>query len=337
VRIADARDARLVRAPSHGVFPTGFYVTTNRATQVRVRGRWRRVARIEMDCGVVVNRARGLAVAAPFHRVRRGDWVVAGEHGVRTAPQDAPGRDDAFRFMTSPVSTEKPRGRELAAVARAMRRTRREGRGILLVAGPAVVHTGGATFLARLIDAGYAQALFAGNGLATHDIEAALFGTALGVPLEPGAGRPGPDGHAHHLRAINAIRARGGIANAVQTGLLTKGIMYACVRNHVPYVLAGSIRDDGPLPDVITDTVDAQDAMRALVPGIGLALCIGSTLHAVATGNLLPAVVPVICVDINPAAVTKLDDRGTRQGIGIISDAASFLRELCACLGMRGA
>ena len=197
-------------------------------------------------------------------------------------------------------------------------------------AGPATIHTGGGPYVERLIQAGFVQALFAGNGFATHDIESSLFGTSLGIYLDRGTAAK--DGHDHHMRAINAIRASGGIRQAVRRRLLTRGVMHACVMRRVPYVLAGSIRDDGPLPDVITDTLQAQDAMRAQIPGIGMALMISSTLHAIATGNMLPASVKTICVDINPAVVTKLSDRGTFQGIGIVADAASFLKDLCSAL-----
>ena len=193
---------------------------------------------------------------------------------------------------------------------------KRAGKHILFVAGPAVVHTGSGPYVERLIQGGFVDVLFAGNGFATHDIESSLYGTSLGVRLDRGV--VDKDGHDHHMRAINTIRALGGIRAAVRRG--------------VPFVLCGSIRDDGPLPDVITDVLEAQDAMRRHVKGLGMAIMIASTLHAIATGNILPATVKTVCVDINPSVVTKLSDRGTFQGIGIVSDTESFLRELCACL-----
>jgi len=323
-------DAHLARARKDGVFPPAFYSTTNLPTAVRSRGRWLSVERIEMDCGIVVGRARRRARCVPMIRIRKGDLVVCGSDGVRVSPLERSRRQDIFQFMTSAVSSEKPKAQLIAGVAEAMRTMRRQRRKILVVAGPALIHTGGGGALERLIEHGYVQLLFGGNGLATHDIESALFGTSLGVDLARGVSTQ--DGHDHHMRAINTIRDCGGIRQAVRRRILRRGIMHACVVHRVPFVLGGSVRDDGPLPDVITDVVDAQEQMRRHLSGVGLALMISSTLHAIATGNLLPATVKTICVDINPAVVTKLSDRGTFQGIGIVSDAASFLRELCDAL-----
>mgnify|MGYP001571494214 CR=1 FL=1 len=325
-----AADVHLARARKDGVLPSAFYSTTNLPTFIRYRGRWRTVERIEMDCCLVVDPSQPRAVCTPMIHVKRGDLVVCGSAGVRVAPLERSRRREVFQFMHSPVSPEKPKAQLIAGVARAMREMKRAGRKILVVAGPALIHTGGGPFLERLIRAGWIDVLFAGNGLATHDIESALFGTALGVDLRRGTQTR--DGHDHHMRAINTIRDCGGIRQAVRRRVVTKGVMYACVAHRVPYVLAGSIRDDGPLPDVLTDTLIAQDVMRQQVRGVGLALMIASTLHAIATGNLLPATVKTVCVDINPAVVTKLSDRGTFQGIGIVSDAESFLRELTRAL-----
>ncbi|MBI3087334.1 MAG: TIGR00300 family protein [Candidatus Omnitrophica bacterium] len=324
------KDAALVPACKPGVFPPGFYSTTNLPTAIRRGGRWLPVERIEMDCGIVVDRRGGRAACTPMVRVRRGQLVVCGTEGIRVTPLARSRTQDVFSFMTSAVSSEKPKAQLIAGVAEAMRQMRRRRRKILVVAGPALIHTGGGPFLERLIEAGFVQALFGGNGLATHDIESALFGTSLGVDLARGVSTQ--DGHDHHMRAINAIRDLGGIRQAVRRRILKRGVMHACVTRRVPFVLAGSVRDDGPLPDVLTDVMEAQEAMRRQVQGVGLALMISSTLHAIATGNLLPATVKTVCVDINPAVVTKLSDRGTFQGIGIVSDAASFLRELCAAL-----
>jgi len=255
---------------------------------------------------------------------------VCGHDGIRVTPLERARTPQVFQFMGSAVSSEKPKTQLIHRLAEEMRVMRRTGRKILVVAGPAVIHTGSGPYLERLIKAGYVQALFAGNGLATHDIESSLYGTSLGVYLDRGT--PAQDGHDHHMRAINTIRSVGGIRQAVRRGLLTKGVMHACVRHRVPFVLAGSVRDDGPLPDTITDTLKAQAAMRKELRGIGMALMIASTLHAIATGNMLPATVKTICVDINAAVVTKLADRGTFQGIGIVSDSESFLRELVRAL-----
>jgi lysine-ketoglutarate reductase/saccharopine dehydrogenase-like protein (TIGR00300 family) len=326
------QDVRLIRAPKDGVLPQDFASTTNLPTEIRFRGRWRPVARIEMDCGIVVQPTTGRAVCTPMAGINKGDWVVCGTSGVKVTPLERPRQPEVFQFMGSAVSSEKPKAQLIERLAGQMRALRRAGQKILVVAGPAVVHTGSAAFLERLIRGGFAQVLFAGNGLAVHDIEAALYGTSLGVRLDRGTVEK--DSHDHHLRAINTIRELGGIRQAVARGVLKRGILHACVRRRVPFVLAGSIRDDGPLPDVITDALQAQDAMRRHLPGVGLALMIASTLHAIATGNLLPATVKTVCVDINPAVVTKLADRGTFQGIGIVSDTGSFLRELCCALGL---
>ena len=324
------RDVRLVQALKEGVFPPAFYSTTNLPTEIRFRGRWRSVQRIEMDCGIVVNPGTGAARCTPITSIRRGDWVVCGEDGVKITPLERTRQAAVFQFMGSAVSSEKPKGQLIQRLAKEMRAIRRARQKILVVAGPALIHTGSGPYLEKLIRGGFVDVLFGGNGLATHDIESALMGTSLGVRLD--RGEPVKDGHDHHMRAINAIRAAGGIRPAVRRGLLTRGVMHACVMHGVPYVLAGSVRDDGPLPDVFTDTLDAQAAMRAHIPGVGMALMIATTLHAIATGNMLPATVKTICVDINPAVVTKLSDRGTFQGIGIVSDSESFLRELTRAL-----
>ncbi len=326
----DAVDVTLRRATKPGVFPEGFYSTTNLPTQIRYRARWRAVERIEMDCGIVVEPRSGRAVCTPMHRIRRGNLVVCGGAGVKVTPLERSRQREIFQFMSSTVSSEKPKGRIIAELAEEMRRIKRDGRKILVVAGPAVVHTGAAPYLAQIIKAGYVDVLFAGNGLATHDLELNLYGTSLGAKLD--ASERSEAGHDHHLRTINAIRAVGGIRQAVRRGLVKHGIMHACVKRNIPFVLCGSIRDDGPLPDVITDVVAAQDAMRRHIPGLGLALMVASTLHTIATGNILPATVKTVCVDINPAVVTKVADRGSFQIVGLVTDSESFLRELARCL-----
>jgi lysine-ketoglutarate reductase/saccharopine dehydrogenase-like protein (TIGR00300 family) len=323
-------DTRLLRAHKDGVFPTTFYSTTNLPTEIRYHGRWQSVRGIEMDCGITVSPKRGEASCLPMARVKKGDLIVCGNDGIRVTPLQRARSPEVFQFMGSAVSSEKPKTQLIQRLAVQMRAMKRAGQRILVVAGPAVVHTGSGPYLERLIEAGYVHALFAGNGLATHDIESSLYGTSLGVRLDRGT--PTRDGHDHHMRAINTIRNLGGIRQAVRRRVLTRGIMHACVTRRVPFVLAGSIRDDGPLPDVITDVLQAQEAMRQQIPGVGLALMLASTLHAIATGNMLPATVKTVCVDINPAVVTKLADRGTFQGIGIVSDTESFLRELTRAL-----
>jgi len=323
-----AHEARWIDAPGDGVFPDGFYSTTNLESYVRTGAQWLPIEHIEMDCGVVLRDGAGSphAVCTPVHRVRRGDRVLVDDLAVKVIP--APRKDPVhvFGFMSSEVSAERPKELTVAAVARGMAETHAAGRRILFVGGPAIIHTGAGPYLEQLIADGWIDVLFAGNALATHDIESALLGTSLGVQLRTGV--PSASGHNHHLRAINTIRAAGGIRPAVEQGVLARGVMHACVTHGVDYVLAGSIRDDGPLPDVITDVVRAQDAMRARIEGIGLAIMVATTLHSVATGNLLPASVQIICVDNNMETITKLMDRGTRQAFGLVTDCQFFLKEL---------
>lgn len=326
-----AQDCKVVPADMDGAFPEGFYSTTNHRTQVRLGDEWVDVEDQEMDCGILVD-PEGAARCIPMATVRKGDLIVVGRQGLRVMPAETLARQNLFEFMASPVSSEKPKGVTVREIATAMRRTREAGEKILAVLGPAIVHTGSVDHICRLIRAGYLQVLFAGNALATHDIEQALYGTSLGVWLDRGL--PAEEGHEHHLRAINTIRRQGGIKAAVAKGVLKSGIMYECVRHNVLFVLAGSVRDDGPLPDVITDVLDAQQQMREQIRGVGFCLMVATALHSIATGNLLPAWVKVACVDINPATVTKLMDRGSIQTVGIVTDAEPFLRSLIHELGV---
>lgn len=319
------QDCLLVAADVAGAFPEGFYSTTNQRTEIRRNGHWQEVAEQEMDCGIVVE-TDGAARCVAMTDVRLGDRIVCGHAGVRVVPLVRTAERQMFEFMASSVSTEKPKGTAIREIARELLRTRREGGKTLLVGGPAIVHTGSGEHLCKLIRAGYVDKLFAGNALATHDIEQSLFGTSLGVRLDEGVSVEA--GHEHHLRAINRMRRVGGIRNAVEQGVLTSGIMYECVRHNVDFLLAGSIRDDGPLPDVITDTLVAQAEMRRRVRDVTFCLMIATTLHSVAVGNLLPAWVKVVCVDINPSTVIKLNDRGTSQTIGLVTDVEPFLRAL---------
>lgn len=328
-------DCQLALADMDGAFPEGFYSTTNQPTQIRLKGRWIDVQDQEMDCGIVVD-VRGLSArCVPMCHVRAGQHVVVGHTGVRVLPLPRPDRfvHEEFGFMSSDVSVEKPKRAQIAWVASEMVRVRQAGQPIILVAGPAIVHTGAVPHVCELIRRGFVQVLFAGNALAAHDIEHALFGTSLGVYVD--RGEPARHGHEHHLRAINTIRREGGIENAVRRGLLRSGIMCECVRHNVPFVLAGSIRDDGPLPEVITDVLVAQDTMRNYVRDAGLALMVATGLHAIATGNLLPASVTTVYVDINPAIVTKIVDRGSWQTVGIVTDVDGFFRQLLAELERR--
>jgi lysine-ketoglutarate reductase/saccharopine dehydrogenase-like protein (TIGR00300 family) len=332
----DASDAELVAAPADGVLPDGFYSTTNLTTWARVDGRWIESGRPEMDCALVVvtDTASGASAVhmVPMHRVRAGDRVVTGWRGVRVEIPTRADDGDGFGFMTSEVSSEKPKAVSLTRVAASIREAReRRGRGtgggrVLAVCGPAVVHTGAAPALARLVREGWVQLLFAGNGFATHDIESNVLGTSLGVSL--GEGVLSEHGHANHLRVINEVRRFGSIAAAVDAGWLRGGVLYECVRAGVPFVLGGSVRDDGPLPDVICDTVAAADAMREQLDDVDVAVMLATTLHAIAAGNLLPAGVETYCVDINQAVVTKLADRGSHQALGIVTDVGLFMADL---------
>jgi lysine-ketoglutarate reductase/saccharopine dehydrogenase-like protein (TIGR00300 family) len=320
----DTGEARLVPADIDGVLPDGFYSSTNLETEVRVDGRWIIVEQPEMDCAIVVHDGR--ARTMPMSDVVKGDQVVVGSLGIRVQPRDRGRAGEVFEFMSSQVSSEKPQGLIVRRVAAVMQTTRARGEKILWVAGPAVVHTGAGPAVVRLIEAGYMDVLFAGNALATHDIEGALYGTSLGVNLAEGIGVE--HGHEHHIRALNTIRRCGSISKAVEQGVLTSGIMHACVVHGVDYVLGGSVRDDGPLPDTVTDVIDAQRQMRSLLPGVGCAIMVATMLHSIATGNLLPAAVPLVCVDINAATLTKLADRGSTQTTGVVTDVGLFLGAL---------
>ncbi|MBM3458608.1 MAG: TIGR00300 family protein, partial [Armatimonadetes bacterium] len=332
--LLDAGDAELEAAPADGVFPDRFYVTSNHPGLVRVQGRWTPIEPVRMDCGVVIG-PDGTARAVRFPQVRQGDRVVVGHRGVRVRPvQRDVRRAHHFEFMASEVSAEKPKGVVIRTIAAAMREARDGGQRILLVAGPAVVHTGAIPHIVRLIELGYVQVLFSGNALAVHDIEQAWYGTSLGIDAEHG--RPVEAGHQHHLHAINRVRRLGGVRAAVETGALASGLMHACIRHGVEIVLAGSVRDDGPLPDVIVDVVAAQQEMGRHTQGIGFALIVATMLHGIAAGNLLPATCRIACVDINQAVVTKLADRGSFQALGLVTDVEPFFHELLAVLQTEG-
>jgi len=325
--VVEQKAVQLEPAPADGVFPPGFYVTTNQQTFVHHGGKWIEVQPVTMDCAIAVDVQQSTASTVKFSQVRQGMPIAVGHHGIRVAPLErTTERRSAFEFMASNVSSEKPKSTIIREVAAEIRLARQSGGKVLVVAGPAVVHTGAGEHFEKLIEQGYVNLLFAGNALAVHDIENALYGTSLGVYLQRGA--LAEEGHENHMRAINTIRAAGGIPQAVAAGVLRQGIMYQCVKHKVDFVLAGSIRDDGPLPDVVTDVVAAQKLMRSKLDGVTIALMMCTMLHSIAVGNLLPAHVKTICVDINPSVATKLSDRGTFQAIGLVTDIEPFLREL---------
>jgi lysine-ketoglutarate reductase/saccharopine dehydrogenase-like protein (TIGR00300 family) len=317
-------DALLRAAEKDGCAPEDFYSTTNHRTQVRCAGRWVEVERQRMDAAIVVEDGR--AFCRKLRDLRAGDRVVCGTAGLRVEPEFKERERGSFSFMSGEVSSE--RRVELAArkTAELMRRLRAGGGRIVAVAGPVVVHTGGAESLAHLLRSGYVNALLAGNALAVHDVERALFGTSLGLDLE--RGEAVEHGHRHHMRAINRIRRCGGLAAAVETGVLRQGVMFECIRAGVPFVLAGSIRDDGPLPDTITDMNRAQDLYAQHLDGAALVLCLGTMLHSIGVANMLPSNVPLVAVDINPAVITKIGDRGSSQTIGLVTDVGLFLHLL---------
>ncbi|HVE97567.1 MAG TPA: TIGR00300 family protein [Mycobacteriales bacterium] len=330
VNQVDPGEAVLKPADRGGVFPEDFYSTTNLDTLVRVEGRWIPVDHPEMDCGLVYRDGRVRTV--PVSDVMAGDLVVCGASGVKVVlpPKQHSANAESFEFMSSAVSSEKPQALLVRQIAERMRNVKAEGKRILWVAGPAVVHTGAAPAMVALVRAGFVDVLFAGNALATHDIESALYGTSLGVDLAKGSGVE--HGHEHHIRAINTVRRAGSIAEAVTSGVLVGGVMHALVECDKPFVLVGSVRDDGPLPDVYTDVIEGQRAMRSELRDVGFAIMVATMLHSIATGNILPASIPLVCVDINPATVTKLADRGSAQAVGIVTDIGLFLEQLAGQL-----
>jgi lysine-ketoglutarate reductase/saccharopine dehydrogenase-like protein (TIGR00300 family) len=326
--VGGAPDALVRLADMDGAAPDDFYSTTNHRTEVRLNGRWVVVEHQRMDAAIVVNDGR--AECRKLRDLRRGDAVVCGMHGVRVIP-DVQLRDKpTFGFMTNEVSSERRVETAVARVAEMLRAARQHGGRIAFVAGPVVVHTGGSEYLCELMRLGYVNLLLSGNALAVHDIESALSGTSLGIDLR--TGHAVEHGHRNHMRAINTIRRAGGIGKAVEQGILTSGIMHACHQYGVRYILAGSIRDDGPLPETMMDLVAAQNAYAEALEGIEVVVMLSSMLHSIGVGNMLPSWVKVVCVDINPAVVTKLSDRGSTQTIGIVTDVGLFLHQLATAL-----
>jgi lysine-ketoglutarate reductase/saccharopine dehydrogenase-like protein (TIGR00300 family) len=301
--------------------PEDFYSTTNQRTLIRHQGHWLEVRNQRMDAMIVVR--DGTAECSRLRDIKAGDLIVTGMRGIRVIPEAKERDRDAFAFMSNDISSERQVETAVAQTAAIMRQVRSEGKRIIAVAGPVVVHTGGGQPLSSLIRNGWIDALLAGNALAVHDIESALLGTSLGVRTKDG--RLEEHGHRNHMRAINAIYRAGGITPAVLNGRLTSGVMYECVKANVPFVLAGSLRDDGPLPEVITDMNQAQDAYAAQLRDAGVVLCLSSMLHSIAVGNMLPGWVKIVCVDINPAVPTKVSDRGTGQAVGVVTDVGLFL------------
>jgi lysine-ketoglutarate reductase/saccharopine dehydrogenase-like protein (TIGR00300 family) len=327
-RVARGEDARVTPADRDGCAPEDFYSTTNHRTSVRIGGQWIVVDQQRMDAAIVVENGR--ASCRKLRELRAGDAVVCGVNGVKITPEFQERDRHGFAFMTNEISSERRVEVGVARISAMMRAAKQSGEKIAFVAGPVVVHTGGGIYFRDLIRAGYVNVLLAGNALAVHDVEQSLFGTSLGVDMETGRAIEG--GHRHHMRAINAICRAGGLRAAVEQGVLTSGVMYECITRGVDYVLAGSIRDDGPLPDTVMNLVDAQDRYTSALHGVSLVLVLSSMLHGIGVGNMLPAWIRLVCVDINPAVVTKLADRGSSQTMGIVTDVGLFLRQLAGAL-----
>ena len=321
-------DAALQPAPSDGCAPDDFYSTSNHRTSVRHRGQWLEVERQRMDAAIVIENGR--ATCRKLRDLRVGDPVVCFLDGIRVTPEFRERDRHGFAFMTGGISSERHVETSVERIADMIRDVKNGGGRIAFVVGPVVVHTGAAAYFCDLIRRGYVDVLLAGNALAVHDIEGALYGTSLGISLKTGV--PVEGGHRHHMRAINAIRRAGGIGPAVASGLLTSGIMFESVKHNVPYVLAGSIRDDGPLPDTIMDLVEAQDRYAEALANVGIAVILSTMLHGIGVGNMLPSWIKVVCVDINPSVVTKLVDRGSAQTMGVVTDTGLYVHQLARSL-----
>jgi lysine-ketoglutarate reductase/saccharopine dehydrogenase-like protein (TIGR00300 family) len=335
---AETGDAALGLVERDRCAPEDFYSTSNHHTSVRIGGEFVEVQNQRMDAMIVVKDAvaKGAtknpsAYCRRLRDLKAGDMVVVGTRGIRVTPESKERDRLAFSFMSNEISSERQVETAVRQTAALARQAKEQGKTVVAVAGPVVVHTGGVAGLSKLIRDHWVDAVLSGNALGVHDIESALFGTSLGIRLADG--RQAEHGHRNHMRAINAVYHAGGIKGAVESGRLQSGVMYECVKNDVPFVLAGSLRDDGPLPETITDMNAAQDAYAAVVKNAGLVICLGSMLHSIATGNMLPSWVKIVCVDINPAVATKVSDRGTGQAVGVVTDVGLFLELLSRELG----
>lgn len=329
-RTADLQDVTCKMAERDGWVADDFYSTTNHRTLVRLDGQWIPVEKQRMDAVIVIEGNR--ALCRKLRDVRAGDRIVCGVSGIRVVPEFQDRDRHGFAFMTNEISSERRVEVGVSRIAAMMRDIKANGGKVAVVAGPVVVHTGGGAHFQELIRSGYVDVLLAGNALAVHDVEQAFFGTSLGVSLETGKAIEG--GHRHHMRAINTICRAGGLKEAVAQGVLTSGVMHECITHNVEYVLAGSIRDDGPLPDTIMDLRVAQDRYTEALQDVRLVLALSTMLHGIGVGNMLPSWVKMVCVDINPAVVTKLADRGSSQTVGIVTDVGLFLHRLAQQLKM---
>jgi len=311
-------------APEDMVMPSDFYSTTNNSTQIYYSNEWIDVRNMMMDKCIAIDIKLRTAECKMIREVRKGDMIVVGERGVKVLPEERPRQGiDIFQFMSSSSSSERPTLQIARKIAMDIHLTKKSGGKIIVTAGPVIVHSGASESLAKMIRLGYVNGLLSGNALAVHDIENALMGTSLGMNVKDGT--LAVRGHRNHMLAINEVFKAGSIENMVRKKILKSGIMYECIVNKIPYVLCGSIRDDGPIPDVVADILEAQRQYKEILKGANLVLMLSTMLHSIAVGNMLPAKVKVVALDISQPVVTKLLDRGTTQAIGVVSDVGAFL------------
>jgi lysine-ketoglutarate reductase/saccharopine dehydrogenase-like protein (TIGR00300 family) len=311
-------------APEDMVMPSDFYSTTNNSTQIYYSNEWIDVRNMMMDKCIAIDIKLRTAECKMIREVRKGDMIVVGERGVKVLPEERPRQGiDIFQFMSSSSSSERPTLQIARKIAMDIHLTKKAGGKIIVTAGPVIVHSGAAESLAKMIRLGYVNGLLSGNALAVHDIENALMGTSLGMNVKDGT--LAVRGHRNHMLAINEVFKAGSIENMVRKRILKSGIMYECIVNKIPFVLCGSIRDDGPIPDVVADILEAQRQYKEILKGANMVLMLSTMLHSIAVGNMLPAKVKVVALDISQPVVTKLLDRGTTQAIGVVSDVGAFL------------
>ena len=316
------KNCKTKTATRNMVFPDKFYSTTNNHTSIYHNNKWINVDNMMMDKCIIVKGNK--ATCVPIREVRKGDKVLIGEDGIKVSTPERPREGmNVFQFMGSGSSSERPTQHIARKVAEDIMKTKKQGGKIILVGGPAIVHTGAADAVAMMIKSGHINAVLAGNALAVHDVEYATLGTSLGMRVKDGT--LAVRGHRNHMDAINSVFKAGSLKKMVQQKKLTRGIMYECVKKKIPFVLAGSLRDDGPLPDVITDIAESQREYKKVLKGASMVIMVSTMLHSIATGNMLPANVKVIVIDINQPTVTKLMDRGTWQALGIVTDVGAFL------------
>lgn len=331
--VVERANAQVAPAPADGVFPADFYVTTNQQTFVRFDGKEIEVQPAIINSAIALDRKKGAARAVKFFDVKKGDVIVIGHQGIRVVPlQRATTHTDVFQFINTTVGAEEPKSAIIREIADELRRAHDAKGKIAIVAGPAIVRTGAGQHLVRLIEAGYVDRLFAGNLFAAYDVERALFGTSLGMNPDLAVAR---GGHENHLRAINTIREAGGISAAVRQKILTGGILHACVRHEVDIVLTGGIRDEGPIPGVTTDVIEAQKIMRQKLADVSHVILLAALQHSLAVASMLATNVKTVCVDIDPPAVERAIEHQPLQSIGLVTDVEPFLRELADCVASR--